>query len=166
MFTMCLCVVGKESLCEHVNTPISDTQTHTFRMVDNSSSSLFMLRRSGSVLILILCCVLRPTTALDTGVSDKYEKVRKVIQKSSHWFQEVDLDPGAVNIDPTWNPEVSEVLNVSLGEEEAFNVTEHRGFLHGFVESLSVILVSEIGDKTFFIAAILAMSNNKLTVND
>jgi len=41
---------------------------------------------------------------------------------------------------------------------------EHRGFLHGFVESLSVILVSEIGDKTFFIAAILAMSNNKLTV--
>ena len=39
-----------------------------------------------------------------------------------------------------------------------------EGFLHGFVESLSVILVSEIGDKTFFIAAILAMSNNKLTV--
>ena len=36
--------------------------------------------------------------------------------------------------------------------------------MHGFVESLSVILVSEIGDKTFFIAAILAMSNNKLTV--
>ena len=27
-----------------------------------------------------------------------------------------------------------------------------------------MILVSEIGDKTFFIAAILAMSNNKLTV--
>ena len=41
-----------------------------------------------------------------------------------------------------------------------------EGFLHGFVESLSVILVSEIGDKTFFIAAILAMSNNKLTVGE
>ena len=27
-----------------------------------------------------------------------------------------------------------------------------------------MILVSEIGDKTFFIAAILAMRNNKLTV--
>ena len=31
-------------------------------------------------------------------------------------------------------------------------------------ESITVILVSEIGDKTFFIAAILAMRNNKLTV--
>lgn len=30
--------------------------------------------------------------------------------------------------------------------------------------SISVILVSEIGDKTFFIAAILAMTNNKIFV--
>ena len=30
--------------------------------------------------------------------------------------------------------------------------------------SLAVIIVSEIGDKTFFIAAILAMTNNKLVV--
>merc|ERR1719357_1544217 len=59
---------------------------------------------------------------------------------------------------------LSNVTNVSLVEEEHFNVTEHRGFFHGFVESLSVILVSELGDKTFFIAAILAMRNNKLTV--
>lgn len=59
---------------------------------------------------------------------------------------------------------VSNVTNVSLVEEEHFNVTEHRGFFHGFVEALSVILVSELGDKTFFIAAILAMRNNKLTV--
>ena len=29
---------------------------------------------------------------------------------------------------------------------------------------MSVILVSELGDKTFFIAAILAMTNNKITV--
>ncbi|XP_050299210.1 transmembrane protein 165 [Anthonomus grandis grandis] len=38
------------------------------------------------------------------------------------------------------------------------------GFLHGFVASLSVILVSEIGDKTFFIAAIMAMRHPRLTV--
>ena len=30
--------------------------------------------------------------------------------------------------------------------------------------SITVILVSEIGDKTFFIAAILAMTNNKLNI--
>ena len=31
------------------------------------------------------------------------------------------------------------------------------GFIHAFVASLSVIIVSELGDKTFFIAAIMAM---------
>ena len=59
-------------------------------------------------------------------------------------------------------------LNIS----EQINATKHRGFLHGFciklssvsvrwsalifsAESVTVILVSEIGDKTFFIAAIM-----------
>jgi len=55
------------------------------------------------------------------------------------------------------------VQNATLFED-LVNVTRHRGILHGFSESISVILVSEIGDKTFFIAAILAMRNNKLTV--
>lgn len=44
------------------------------------------------------------------------------------------------------------------------STSRHQGFVHGFVESLSVILVSELGDKTFFIAAIMAMTSNKLTV--
>lgn len=38
------------------------------------------------------------------------------------------------------------------------------GFAHAFVASLSVIIVSEIGDKTFFIAAILAMKYSRITV--
>lgn len=37
-------------------------------------------------------------------------------------------------------------------------------FLHGFVSSLSVIVVSEIGDKTFFIAAIMAMRHRRVIV--
>src|SRR5690349_8718459 len=37
-------------------------------------------------------------------------------------------------------------------------------FVHSFLASLSVILVSEIGDKTFFIAAIMAMRNPRWTV--
>lgn len=41
----------------------------------------------------------------------------------------------------------------------------HRpGCLHAFVASLAVILVSEIGDKTFFIAAILAMKSSRTVV--
>uniref|UniRef100_A0A1B6J985 GDT1 family protein n=1 Tax=Homalodisca liturata TaxID=320908 RepID=A0A1B6J985_9HEMI len=38
------------------------------------------------------------------------------------------------------------------------------GFVHAFVASFSVIIVSEIGDKTFFIAAIMAMKHSRLTV--
>jgi len=37
-------------------------------------------------------------------------------------------------------------------------------FLHGFLAALSVIIVSELGDKTFFIAAILSMKHPRLTV--
>ena len=38
------------------------------------------------------------------------------------------------------------------------------GFIHAFVASLSVIIVSELGDKTFFIAAIMAMRHSRVTV--
>ncbi|XP_012940435.1 transmembrane protein 165 [Aplysia californica] len=38
------------------------------------------------------------------------------------------------------------------------------GFTHAFIASLSVIIVSELGDKTFFIAAIMAMTHSRLTV--
>jgi len=37
-------------------------------------------------------------------------------------------------------------------------------FVHGFIATLSVILVSELGDKTFFIAAIMAMRHPRWTV--
>lgn len=38
------------------------------------------------------------------------------------------------------------------------------GFIHAFVAAISVIIVSELGDKTFFIAAIMAMRYNRLVV--
>lgn len=38
------------------------------------------------------------------------------------------------------------------------------GFFHAFLASFSVIIVSELGDKTFFIAAIMAMRHPRLTV--
>merc|ERR1712062_442369 len=37
-------------------------------------------------------------------------------------------------------------------------------FAHGFVATLAVIIVSELGDKTFFIAAIMAMRHPRLTI--
>ena len=38
------------------------------------------------------------------------------------------------------------------------------GFTHAFIASLSVIIVSEIADKTFFIAAIMAMRHSRVIV--
>lgn len=46
-----------------------------------------------------------------------------------------------------------------LAEEEA-----QKNFVQAFIASISVILVSEIGDKTFFIAAIMAAQFNRLLV--
>ena len=49
-------------------------------------------------------------------------------------------------------------------DTDYLNIFHRAGFLHAFVASLSVIIVSELGDKTFFIAAILAMKNSRLVV--
>ena len=45
--------------------------------------------------------------------------------------------------------------------EERKASVEGFGFMHGFLASISVIIVSEIGDKTFFIAAIMAMKHSR-----
>jgi len=54
--------------------------------------------------------------------------------------------------------DISEELKLKIAE------VPELGFDHGFLSSLSVILVSEIGDKTFFIAAIMAMKYSRLTI--
>ena len=43
-------------------------------------------------------------------------------------------------------------------------MTYDNEFLEGLVKSGTMILISEIGDKTFFIAAIMAMRHSRLTV--
>jgi len=53
----------------------------------------------------------------------------------------------------------------SSKETEATGATANDpGFTNGFVASLSVIIVSELGDKTFFIAAIMAMRHSRVVV--
>ena len=84
--------------------------------------------------------------------------LKRNVENSSAMSNEVNEDLFDIDDFP-----LELVQNATL-LEELVNVTRHRGILHGFSESISVILVSEIGDKTFFIAAILAMRNNKLTV--
>ena len=61
------------------------------------------------------------------------------------------------------NPLASEPLP-RVGTAAKNLVEVDLGFIHAFLASLSVIIVSELGDKTFFIAAILAMRNPRVTV--
>mmetsp|Transcript_19710 Transcript_19710/g.62801 ORF Transcript_19710/g.62801 Transcript_19710/m.62801 type:complete len:241 (+) Transcript_19710:75-797(+) len=48
--------------------------------------------------------------------------------------------------------------------EAPYDAAVQPGFTHAFVQSFFVILATEIGDKTFFIAAIMAMRHSRLTV--
>nr|XP_039271032.1 transmembrane protein 165-like [Styela clava] len=57
--------------------------------------------------------------------------------------------------------------SINNGEETVNHEKNDKttlGFVHAFLASLSVIIVSELGDKTFFIAAIMAMRYSRLTV--
>lgn len=63
---------------------------------------------------------------------------------------------------PTMVPDISDTLT---SEQTTKNTpTVSLGLVHAFVASLSVIIVSELGDKTFFIAAIMAMRHSRITV--
>lgn len=47
---------------------------------------------------------------------------------------------------------------------QVLSMTNEGDFVASFCNSLAVILVTEIGDKTFFIAAVLAMRNGRFVV--
>lgn len=51
-------------------------------------------------------------------------------------------------------------VDTDNAEESGLDIS----FTHGFIASLSVIIVSELGDKTFFIAAIMSMQHSRMTV--
>lgn len=55
-------------------------------------------------------------------------------------------------------------LNEFAAAEAAASVAVDTGFLDAFTASFSVILVTELGDKTFFIAAIMAMRHPRLII--
>ncbi|KAM7388583.1 hypothetical protein PAMP_024748 [Pampus punctatissimus] len=94
-------------------------------------------------------CVLLPLAAvllLSVGVVASPEEQKPIQDQPPHEQKASSLRPAG--------PAVSED-DSSKG---------NLGFIHAFVASFSVIIVSELGDKTFFIAAIMAMRYNRLTV--
>ncbi|XP_064367213.1 putative divalent cation/proton antiporter TMEM165 isoform X1 [Dromaius novaehollandiae] len=71
--------------------------------------------------------------------------------------------PAGQGAEPRAEKGSSPVAPVHIVNEESAEKT-NLGFIHAFVAAISVIIVSELGDKTFFIAAIMAMRYNRLTV--
>jgi len=64
-------------------------------------------------------------------------------------FQEIDTDQG---------------LSMSVATASPFVFWLSKEFLNGFTSSMAMILATEIGDKTFFIAAVLSMRNSRTIV--
>ncbi|XP_024867575.1 transmembrane protein 165 [Temnothorax curvispinosus] len=68
-------------------------------------------------------------------------------------------------IEPRYDEKIQlSATSTKLPEFVSEKPQDRVGFLHAFIASLSVIVVSELGDKTFFIAAIMAMKHPRLTV--
>lgn len=58
--------------------------------------------------------------------------------------------------------EIVNEQNVVSSESTTQAPKGNLGFIHAFIASFSVIIVSEIGDKTFFIAAIMSMVSRRI----
>ncbi|XP_012235683.1 putative divalent cation/proton antiporter TMEM165 isoform X2 [Linepithema humile] len=67
-------------------------------------------------------------------------------------------------IQPHYDEKFQTATSTKLPEFVSEKPQDRLGFLHAFIAALSVIVVSELGDKTFFIAAIMAMKHPRLTV--
>lgn len=80
----------------------------------------------------------------------KKKKKQKMPKKASHSANGLPVPPSQGS-----SEEDEEVVAGSAGE---------LAFVPGFLTSVSMILVSELGDKTFFIAAIMAMKHSRVKV--
>lgn len=69
-----------------------------------------------------------------------------------------DLAPNE-DFDENIKPEAKKPDEIVTTLEPPKPSGSNLGFIHAFIASFSVIIVSEIGDKTFFIAAIMSMVN-------
>ncbi|KAI6239039.1 GDT1 family protein [Aphelenchoides fujianensis] len=80
----------------------------------------------------------------------------------------VAVDQPAIPVPNDVQPQIVPVPEVPKVDDPALPATKESslniGFYHAFVAAFSVIVVSELGDKTWFIAAIMAMRHSRLAV--
>nr|XP_012143552.1 PREDICTED: transmembrane protein 165 isoform X2 [Megachile rotundata] len=69
-----------------------------------------------------------------------------------------------IESEPQYNDKFEIMTSMIPKDEMLTQNKDNLSFIHALIASLSVIVVSELGDKTFFIAAIMAMKHPRLTV--
>lgn len=81
-----------------------------------------------------------------------------IVLLSQFYCVVADLAPNEDEEDDVKVPELKRIDETDSPQPTApTGAPSNLGFIHAFIASFSVIIVSEIGDKTFFIAAIMSM---------
>ncbi|CAG0914284.1 unnamed protein product [Notodromas monacha] len=113
---------------------------------------------------LILCVpyipAQTPMSTMQNTPTDLFIALSSVSLQTLPGFEAVTTQTGMTDF-PTITTPFPDWANATNSTE---NVNTIQGFFKGLVSSLSIVLVSEIGDKTFFIAAIMAMRHARTTV--
>ncbi|XP_045625666.1 putative divalent cation/proton antiporter TMEM165 isoform X5 [Procambarus clarkii] len=89
-------------------------------------------------------------------------------------FNLIDVEPVMKKEQPDFEDDTGNGAVILSGSRGTFSNSTHDGkdktditdinFMNAFVSSLSMIVVTELGDKTFFIAAIMAMNHPRVAV--
>nr|CAD7432353.1 unnamed protein product [Timema monikensis] len=115
------------------------------QVLGQTHSKMFLLAKKSPlsiVLWLLSCCLITLVQAEKEPVDIETARTDSIPSVKGHILDKADI----------------ETLDDGRGK------IGNLGFIHAFVAALSVIIVSELGDKTFFIAAIMAMRHPRLTV--
>lgn len=98
----------------------------------------------------------------------KEAQAKKKLFKKKKQEGVAEADKSGVKSEKTGTPNVAAADTDDESEAEVSASTkaeiENLKFTPAFLQSISMILVSEIGDKTFFIAAIMAMRHSRMLV--
>lgn len=115
-----------------------------------------MVSNNKIYLILLLCCI-----------TPKLAESSELIQYGEDGLDLKDIDHNVVDPDGDQKANQQAVVDPVVVDPVSAEVGAtyiNFNFMHAFFASLSVIIVSEIGDKTFFIAAIMAMRHPRTIV--
>lgn len=148
-------IYGLNVLCFVLCDKVADRPLVMPKPDDDDSRAQQQLQNSLMDEVQVIIPTERPVTIPPSEVIIPKRRLPIDIQYKGNKKADFDDDSAGGNAVP------NKGQNVHLNND---NDNTDLNFVHGFIASLSVILVSELGDKTFFIAAIMAMRHSRVTI--